>query len=307
MFLKIISNNNLVGKISFFVFFVFVICFKFLFSNSEHVNLDTITTIVSSANIYIILNFIFLFFISIGLNNMIYEKGIIKKNNTLVAIVFLTIHPFLYDFNLLLIGVFILFFLENIIEIFFNDKINNQVFYAAFLISCASLFNFYLIFYSLLPLFFIFLFKQDNIRYFIIYLLGLIVPYFFIYFLELLFEFKLFNNINSSTTFLFQLKDLKFFIPLVLISIFSFIELFNWMNKKSIRSRNSFFIIIFFAIFTILFLLLRIISFSYFVLLFSFPASLFLANYYLYSKRIFIKHFLFFIFTLTMFFSYYNF
>ena len=307
MFLKIISNNNLVGKLFFVVFFIVVICLKFLFSNSEHLNSNEITTIFTNSNIYIVLNFIFLFFISIGLNNMIYEKGVIKQNNTLVAIVFFTIHPFLYDFDLLIIGVFILFFLENIIEIFFNDKINNQVFYAAFLISCVSLFNFYLLFYSFLPLFFILLFKQDNLRYFVIYLLGIIVPYFCMFFLELLFDFKISNHINLSNMLLVQTQDLKFFLPLIFVFVFSIIELFNWMNKKSIRSRSSFFIIIFFSIFTLLFFSLRIISFSYFVLLFSFPASLFLANYYLYSKRVFIKHFLFLIFTLSMFFSYYNF
>jgi len=307
MFLKIIGNNNLVGKVSFFILFITVILFKYFFSNHNYLLIENNLPLNDFKGIVFILNCVFLLFISIGFNNMIYEKGVIKKNNITTAIVFLTIHPFLYDFKLLLIGVIFLFFLEKIIEIILNEKIDNQIFYSAFFVSIISVFNIYFLLYSIVPFCILFLFKNNLSRYLVIYLIGALIPFFVLLFLKILFEIDLRNQFNFNENIKIESFQFKYIIPVLVASLFSFIEIFNWINKKSIRSRKVFYVIIVIAIITILFFIFNVISYDYFVLLFSFPLSLFLSNYYLYSKRILIKHFLFFIFIFGMFLSYYIF
>ncbi len=307
MFLKTIGNNNLVGKVAFFILFIAVILFKYFFSNHNYILIENNSSFNDFKSIVFILNCVFLLFISIGFNNMIYEKGVIKKNNIITAVVFLTIHPFLHDFKLLLTGVFFLFFLEKIIEIILNEKIENQIFYSAFFVSIISVFNIYFLLYSVVPFFILFLFKNNLLRYMVIYLIGVAIPFFILFFLKTLFEIDLRSQFNFHENIKINLSQFKYIIPVLVVSLFSFIEIFNWINKKSIRSRKAFYVIIIIAIITILFFVFNLISYDYFVLLFSFPLSLFLSNYYLYSKRILIKHFLFFIFIFGMFLSYYSF
>ena len=306
MFLKIIGNNNLVGKVSFFILFIAVVLFKYFFSNHNYLLIENNFFINDFKDVVFVLNCIFLFFVSIGFNNMIYEKGVIKKNNIITAVVFLTIHPFLYDFKLLITGIIFLFFLEKIIEIVLNEKIDNQVFYSAFFVSIISVFNIYFLLYSIVPFFILFLFKNNLLRYIIIYLIGVSIPFFVLFFLKILFEIDLRNQFNFNENIKIDLSQFKYIIIVLTVSLFSFIEIFNWINKKSIRSRKSFFVIIIISIITILFFVFNLISYNFFALLFSFPLSLFLSNYYLYSKRILIKQFLFFIFIFGMFLSYYN-
>ena len=308
MFLKIISNNNLVSKTLFFIFFIVIIVVKYFFYQSNAVDFG-----VNYKYFYLVINFLFLLFVSIGYNNMIYEKAVIKKNNLVHAFIFLSIHPVLYELKLCFIGILILLFFEKVIEIYFNEKIDNQVFYVALLISIISVFNFILLIYSLIPLMLIVFFKRRFFRHTLIYLLGLISPYFILYNLKCLFDLKInllnYNNLLDKINIIpFQDFNTKWpFIVIIIISIFSFYELFNWINKKSIRSRKIFYIILLFTVLTIIIFVLGFCSSSYFFLLFSFPLSLFLSNYYLYSQRIYIKELLFFIFIFSMFFIYIKF
>ena len=306
MFLKIIGNNNLVGKVSFFILFIAVVLFKYFFSNHNYLLIENNFFINDLKDVSFILNCVFLLLVSVGFNNMIYEKGVIKKNNIITAFVFLTIHPFLYDFKILITGVIFLFFLEKIIEIVLNEKIDNQIFYSALFVSTMSVFNIYFLLYSIVPFFVLFLFKNNLLRYIVIYLIGSSIPFFVLFFLKILFEIDLRSQFNFNETIKIDLSQFKYIIIVLTVSLFSFIEIFNWINKKSIRSRKSFFVIIIISIITILFFVFNVISYNFFALLFSFPLSLFLSNYYLYSKRILIKQFLFFIFIFGMFLSYYN-
>ena len=67
----------------------------------------------------------------------------------------------------------------------------------------------------------------------------------------------------------------------LLISLFSFVELFNWLYKKSISSRKSFIIILFYFILTLLIALYGTNESCYFLLS---PLSVIIANYFTYTK-----------------------
>ena len=68
----------------------------------------------------------------------------------------------------------------------------------------------------------------------------------------------------------------------LLISLISFIEFFNWLYKKSIRSRKSFFIILIYFIITITIVLFNSTINWYLILS---PLSVFIANYFTYTKK----------------------
>ena len=78
---------------------------------------------------------------------------------------------------------------------------------------------------------------------------------------------------------------------LFIISLFSFFELFRWLYKKSIRSRKSFIIILFYFILTFLVALYGTDKSWYYLLS---PLSIIIANYFTYTKRQNIANILFF-------------
>ena len=85
-------------------------------------------------------------------------------------------------------------------------------------------------------------------------------------------------------------------IVFLLISLISFIEFFNWLYKKSIRSRKSFFIIFIYFIITIAMVLFTPTINWY---LFLSPLSVFIANYFTYTKKRNLANILFYAFILA--------
>ena len=79
---------------------------------------------------------------------------------------------------------------------------------------------------------------------------------------------------------------------LFVISLFSFFELFRWLYKKSIRSRKSFIIILFYFLLTFLVALYGSDESWYYLLS---PLSIIFANYFTYTKRQNIANILFFV------------
>jgi len=78
---------------------------------------------------------------------------------------------------------------------------------------------------------------------------------------------------------------------LFVISLFSFFELFRWLYRKSIRSRKSFIIILFYFLLTFLVALYGSDESWYYLLS---PLSIILANYFTYTKKQNIANILFF-------------
>ena len=81
-----------------------------------------------------------------------------------------------------------------------------------------------------------------------------------------------------------------------LIALISFIEFFNWLYKKSIRSRKSFFIILIYFIITSIIALFDSIS-NWYILLS--PISVFIANYFTYTKKRNLANILFYLFIIA--------
>jgi len=111
-------------------------------------------------------------------------------------------------------------------------------------------------------------------------------------------------SIYSLPNFSFNYVEiLKFYkvhqnilIVFLLISLISFIEFFNWLYKKSIRSRKSFFIILIYFIITIAMVLFTSTINWY---LFLSPLSVFIANYFTYTKKRNLANILFYAFILA--------
>ena len=232
-----------------------------------------------------------LFFSSLYLTNIIFEKSIIKKNNIVVPIVFLALCMPLVNFNFLKIGNLIL--LISINEVFnLYQKTNpfTNLFNCSFAISaCMLIFNYYFgLFYILVP-FSLYIFGNNSWRSYFVSIIGLLCPIILFYFLE-------FNGIylnyekQYGVSFL-NIHELKYWIILFFIlCFFSTVELVVWINKKSSKSRRCFYVIFLYLIIsTSIFLFSRDSDF----LLFSIaPISIIISNFFIYSRFRFISNLL---------------
>ena len=82
----------------------------------------------------------------------------------------------------------------------------------------------------------------------------------------------------------------------ILITIISLFEFFNWLYKKSIRSRKSFFILLSYLIISIAIGIFGNEKNWYIVLA---PISVFIANYFTYTKKRNLANILFYVFIFT--------
>jgi len=242
------------------------------------------------------------FFHSIGLNNLIYDKDIIKKPNFVLAFVFLLLNTtFVINHKMMLISFVLLFFLNYLLKLYKQKQPFALVFNAGILLSILSLYipNILLLF----PIIFIssLIFGNMDWRVITISILSLFTPYFFLwsyqiftqtelYFPIFEFDFKLFNFSIEEL----ELNQKIWFSVLLLVSLLSFFELFRWIYKKSIKSRESFTIIILYFIFSMFIFLFSEKEES--VILIVTPLSIIISNYFVYHKKIRLSEFIFFLF-----------
>ena len=232
-----------------------------------------------------------LFFSSLYLTNIIFEKSIIKKNNIVVPIVFLALCMPLVNFNFLMIGNLILLIsLNEVFNLYQKTNPFTNLFNCSFAISaCMLIFNYYFgLFYILVP-FSLYIFGNNSWRSYFVSIIGLLCPIILFYFLK-------FNGINlnyekQSVTCFFNIHELKYWIILIFIlCFFSTVELVVWINKKSSKSRRCFYVIFLYLIIsTSIFLFSRDSDF----LLFSIaPISIIISNFFIYSRFRFISNLL---------------
>ena len=242
------------------------------------------------------------FFHSIGLNNLIYDKDVIKKPNFVLAFVFLLLNTtFVINHKMMLISFVLLFFLNYLLKLYKQKQPFALVFNAGILLSILSLYipNILLLF----PIIFIstLIFGNMDWRVITISILSLFTPYFFLwsyqiftqtelYFPIFEFDFKLFNFSIEEL----ELNQKIWFSVLLLVSLLSFFELFRWIYKKSIKSRESFTIIILYFIFSMFIFLFSEKEES--VILIVTPLSIIISNYFVYHKKIRLSEFIFFLF-----------
>lgn len=242
------------------------------------------------------------FFHSIGLNNLIYDKDIIKKPNFVLAFVFLLLNTtFVINHKMMLISFVLLFFLNYLLKLYKQKQPFALVFNAGILLSILSLYipNILLLF----PIIFIstLIFGNMDWRVITISILSLFTPYFFLWSYQIFtqtelylpifeFDFKLFNFSIEEL----ELNQKIWFSVLLLVSLLSFFELFRWIYKKSIKSRESFTIIILYFIFSMFIFLFSEKEES--VILIVTPLSIIISNYFVYHKKIWLSEFIFFLF-----------
>ncbi len=232
-----------------------------------------------------------LFFSSLYLTNIIFEKSIIKKNNIVVPIVFLALCMPLVNFNFLMIGNLILLIsLNEVFNLYQKTNPFTNLFNCSFAISASMLiFNYYFgLFYILVP-FSLYIFGNNSWRSYFVSIIGLLCPIILFYFLE-------FNGIylnyekQHEVSFL-NMHELKYWIILFFIlCFFSTVELIVWINKKSSKSRRCFYVIFLYLVISIsIFLFSRDSDF----LLFSIaPISIIISNFFIYSRFRFISNLL---------------
>ena len=232
-----------------------------------------------------------LFFSSLYLTNIIFEKSIIKKNNIVVPIVFLALCMPIVNFNFLMIGNLILLIsLNEVFNLYQKTNPFTNLFNCSFAISaCMLIFNYYLgLFYILVP-FSLYIFGNNSWRSYFVSIIGLLCPIIIFYFLK-------FNGIylnfekKHGISFL-SIYELKYWIILFFIlCFFSTVELIVWINKKSSKSRRCFYVIFLYLVISIsIFLFSRDSDF----LLFSIaPISIIISNFFIYSRFRFISNLL---------------
>jgi len=298
MILKSLKNSHSYLIILFLLFSI--LFFIPSFFTSQFQNIENKFPFYSI--LLLVISAILTFFHSIGLNNLIYDKDIIKKPNFVLAFVFLLLNTtFVTNHKMMLISFVLLFFLNFLLQLYKQKQPFSIVFNAGILLSILSFYlpNILLLF----PIILIstLIFRNINWRINTISILSLFVPYFFLwsyqiftetelYFPVFEFNFKLFN---------FSIEELGlhqkiWFSVLSLVSLLSFFEIFRWMYKKSIRSRESFTIIILYFLFSVFIFLFSGKEES--VILIVTPLSVIIGNYFVYHIKIRWSEFIFFLF-----------
>ena len=147
-------------------------------------------------------------------------------------------------------------------------------------------------------------FNYANWRSLVVSIIGFVIPY-ILYFMYLGLVNK---NINPSSIISLPQLSLNtemygFFNdekPILLIFLFiifvSFFEFFNWLYKKSIRSRKSFFIILLYFLISLLIGLFGSKDNWYIILS---PLSIFIANYFTYTNKRNLANILFYVFIIS--------
>ena len=230
------------------------------------------------------------FFLSTGLNNLIYEKNIIRKDNLVVGVVFILISCAFVNNITTWVSAFLMLFLFNfLLESYQKDIAFSQFYNASFILAILTFIYPNLI--CLILLFIISGVNYSNLNWRIIFtiLLGLITPYFF-YFVFVFVtdtpffipEFFDFSQISFSIIQEGHLSKQIWLAILLLVVLVSFFELFMWLYKKSIKSRKSFMTIIWFFIISTLIAFYSGTDYFYFSLI---PLAIIVGNYFVYTKN----------------------
>ena len=244
-------------------------------------------------------------FYALGLNNLIYEKNIIRKENLILGFVYLLIcTPFVNTSTEWFVSFFLLFFLNYIFESYQKEYPFSQIFNAVFILSILSFIFPNLLYLVLLIIISSINYSNLNWRNLSISWIGFITPYFFYFLYTVLFEkeffFPEFTSLKliNIPEILPSLPTLIWVSTLVITSFIAFIELFKWLYKKSIRSRKSFLIIFFYFLLLFILLLFSGLQSWYFLMT---PLCIVIGNYFTYTKNRKIANLLFLLLVLSSF------
>lgn len=241
-------------------------------------------------------------FHSIGLNNLVYEKDVIKKPNFLTAFVFLLLNTtFVTNHKMIIFSFGLLFFLYYLFSLYKQKQPYSLVFNAGLIISLLSFYLPNILVFVVLILISSLVFRNINWRIIFLSILPLFVPYFFLWTYQIINGDSLyFPHIEFSfigldfNIFLLNAHEMIWYSIVSLIIVLSIYELFRWMYKKSIRSRESFTIIVFYLLIsTIVFLFTK--NTDSIILIFT-PLSIIIGNFFVYYKKERVGEFIFLLF-----------
>lgn len=291
MFLKRLKSASIIS-ITFFGFFgLLFFCLPLL----NHSLSEYFQHSFSHVIIMLLCGFLIPFLHSIGLNNLVYEKDVIKRNALILAPTFyLLTTPLPFSLPVWIISFLLLFYFNILLSTYQKQNPFQQVFNANFLLGTIAIYNSNILLLSPLVIFTLFFFSNLNWRSIVISCIGIGLPFFFwgtiIFIFELPFHFTtpkyhfIFEAFSFQTL---QTAQIIWGIVFSIILLFAVLELIFWIYKKRIRSRSSFFVVISYLV-----LLLFIgINDSYYLLLT--PLSVIVANYFIYAKKTRIAELLF--------------
>ena len=294
MFLKHLINP----KPSTIIFFV---CFCIIFTCIPLVQFD-INSIYQNTKINSLLLLVISiglpFLISMGLNNMIYEKNILKKENLLISFIFILIScSFTNNIKLWTTTFLLLFLFNNLLKSYQQELPFSQFYNASLILAVISFIFPNTIFLILLLIINGINYSNLNLRVVTTLILGFITPYIFYFIFSYLLDYIItmpdffnFQNAEFSKINMWHHSKKIWIIILICISFLSFFELFTWLYKKSIKSRRTFMTIIWFFIICFITALYSTSEYFYFMLL---PLSIILGNYFVYTKNRIIANILF--------------
>jgi len=241
-----------------------------------------------------------------GLNNLIYNNNIIKKENLIIATIFISLNTFnIGVFKDIISSFLLLFFVNKLFESYQKEYPFNEIFICSLIISLLVIINSIMV--LLLPLIVIsgLIFNFSNWRCYIVSLIGLSMPLLiYVIFMSLVGDEITPFKYVSVPTFSDNITELLIFYKanswvaniFILITTISLFEFFNWLYKKSIRSRKSFFILLSYLIISIAIGIFGNEKNWYIVLA---PISVFIANYFTYTKKRNLANILFYVFIFT--------
>ena len=307
MFLKHLINPRPTIILFFIVFCILFICLPLLNSPFELVFSHHR---VSPVFVFLI-GLLLPAFNALGINNLVYEKNIIRKDNLVLGFVFLLLcAPFVNTVSEWIISFFLLFFLNSILETYQKEYPFAQFFNSGFLLSIYSFTFPNLLFLMLLILISGINYSNLNWRNLCISCIGIIVPYFFYFVYIFMFD-KIFIYPNFEKLQLISFTDINdlrmpkliWLTILLIISLLSFIELSQWLYKKSIRARKSFLIIFFYFVFSLLLIIFGGLKSWYFLMT---PLCVIIGNYFTHTKNKKIGNLLFLLFITSSFYCRYS-
>ena len=231
------------------------------------------------------------------INRLVIKHRIIKDTSHIPGLLYVLLSAFLHDFLFLtpeLLSITFIILAIHVTMTTYNEKeAAGPVFTVGFLIGVSALFYFPGYFFFLIGLLALFILKSFDIRDFLQYVSGFLLPTFFHsvweYFIAStpsIFPSYFLNNLNLSFTFLIQ--DLKSLIVSILIGIVMLVTLISYSSYNQQKPTatqlkiNIFYWIALFSLLTIV--IIKIPGYAH-ILFLIFPLSVFLAMNFMSAKN----------------------
>ncbi len=245
----------------------------------------------------------------IYINLWINRHDLIIRSSYIPSLLYIILGSLLPDFRTLsptlLASSFILLACDLLLNMYKQKTIDNLIFNASFLIAIASLISFQALFFYILIIVALIIFRSFSWREWLISICGILVPYIFIItwkivsgqdynFIKLYFQFP--DAVYVTTNTLYRNSIGCFIFILVIIA---YLKINTYLNSTSVKIKKGYSLLTWFIIISLVsFLIFHVDGNCRFIYL-SIPFSIFLSNYFLLSTKSFMVEVLFILLVLT--------